>query len=301
MPILLDYQRAHRRKKASSVKVKSVHILKYESPEDLSKNLQLVVDTVKDSSIVCIRGLSLTKADQLQLVKDLGDIFSWTPNNETAFAHEYIENHSRNDSTSNSSATEVILGWHMEHVDYDNYTPLVAGVWNMQKFTCSPDVGMTYFMDSRDVYELIFSEDEKDFLRKSKAQWSAIYPGGRKITNSANAVAKHWLDGREQLRLEMHQLSSLELSTLNDAEPTLQEKNIFQDLVAKFISEVFNNEDLRIVHKWNQGDILIPDLYALAHAVTGGFSPDEREFTGFWCYREIPEDQIPGDTVHSSW
>jgi alpha-ketoglutarate-dependent taurine dioxygenase len=171
----------------------------------------------------------------------------------------------------------------------------------MQKFKCSPDVGMTYFMDSRDVYEMLFSPEVKEFLKKSKASWKAIYSGGRQIINEANVVASHWLDGRDQIRLEMHQLSSLELSKFEDKEPTSGQKEHFQDLVSKFISEVYHNEDLRIVHKWHEGDILIPDLHALAHAVTGGFSPEEREFVGFWCYSHIPETQIPGATVHASW
>lgn len=278
-----------------------VDLLEYQTIEDLNNNLDLVAAMLNTSAIVGIRGLNLTKSEQLKLVKDLGDIFSWTPNNTTTFNHEYVENHSRNKSISSSLGDEVILGWHMEHVDYDQYTPLVAGVWNMKKFKCSSDVGMTYFMDSREIYEILFSESEKEFLKKSRASWQAIYSGGREIINEADVVTNHWLDGREQIRLEMHQLSSLKLSKFEDEEPTLDQKEYFQELVSKFILEVYHNEDLRIVHKWREGDILIPDLYALAHAVTGGFSPEEREFIGFWCYSYVPEIQIPGSTVHPSW
>lgn len=160
--------------------MRSVDLLEYQTIEDLNNNLDLVAAILSTSSIVGIRGLNLTKSEQLKLVKDLGDIFSWTPNNTTTFNHEYIENHSRNQSVSLSLGDEIILGWHMEHVDYDEYTPLVAGVWNMQKFKCSPDVGMTYFMDSRDVYEVLFTSEEKEFLKKSKASWEATYSGDRK-------------------------------------------------------------------------------------------------------------------------
>jgi alpha-ketoglutarate-dependent taurine dioxygenase len=272
----------------------------YTSAQELYSNLDSVLEELKASSIVCIRGLNFSREDQLELVKILGDVAGWTPNTSTNFNHQYTESHSSSPSLPGSEGSQIILKWHMEHIDYDNYSPIVAGVWNMQKFTCSPDVGMTYFIDSRNIYEMLFSEEEKKFLRKSEASWLGLYPENRQLLNNANVVTNHWLDSREQIRLEMHQISTLDLFKFDGQDPTDEQKDYFQLMVAKFVSEVYTNEDLRIVHQWREGDILIPDLHCLAHAVTGGFSPEQREFTGLWCFAGSPE-KLSEDELHPSW
>ena len=35
--------------------------------------------------------------------------------------------------------------------------------------------------------------------------------------------------------------------------------------------------------------LVIPDLFKLAHAVTGGFKSEDREFRGIWGYKNIPQ------------
>ena len=263
-------------------------------------DIPAVAETFKESSIVCIRGTNATKAEQLEITKRLGDVLDWTPNTKTDFLHEYTENHSRNPSAPSSAGDDIVLSWHIEHPDYDNYNPLVAGVWNMQKFTCSSDVGMTYFMDSRDVYEGLFSEEEKDFLRKAESSWVEMYSEDREITNNAKVVARHWIDGRELIRLEMHQLPTVKLFKFDGQDPTEEQEAFFQKMVSKFVDEVDTNADLVLAHHWQEGDILIPDLHTMIHAVTGGFSPEEREFTGYWCYINIEEATKTG-AVHPSW
>ncbi len=280
--------------------MKIVEPLTYSSLEELKSDIQKIKTELKTFPIVGVRGLKISKDEQLQLAKDLGDLFNWTPNNTTEFKHEYTENHSTNPQLEKSLGQEIMLNWHLEHVDYDNYSPLVVGVWNMYKYTCSPEVGMTYFIDSREIYSLIYTEDEKSFLRNCIYSWLQPYPNDLTLENTAKIVSTHWLDGREQIRLEMHHLSTLKLLKYENSDPTEDQKNIFNGLVARFVDEVYSNEDLRIVHKWQEGDILIPDLYALAHAVTGGFSPEEREFSGYWCYLNSPEN-LNSSNAHPSW
>lgn len=277
-----------------------VRPLHFTSLEELKLNLDLVKNEFISSSIVCVRGLKITKEEQLELVKNLGDIFFWTPNSSSSFNHQYTESHTGNISIPNSTGEQVILGWHMEHIDYDNYTPLVAGVWNMEKFICSSDTGMTYFMDSREIYKKIYTEEEKIFLEKCVTIWTQNYSDNRIFTNTANLVANHWLTEEKQIRLEMHYMPTLKLYTYNENPPTAAEEELFKALVDRFISTVYENEDLRIVHKWEEGDVLIPDLHCLVHAVTGGFTPDQREFTGYWCYLNSPEN-LESDKLHPSW
>lgn len=281
--------------------MKTVSPIFYSSLDELKLDLNTIKNRYISDSIVLIRGLHLSKDDHLSLVKALGDVMGWTPNTKTDFNHRYNESHVTNTKLDNSLPEDLILGWHLEHVDYDPYSPLVAGVWNMQKFKCDPNAGMTYFMDSRKLYNLLFNESEKNFLRNCTASWEEKYSTGVVVKNEVRVVAPHWITGEEQLRLEMHHVPPLlTLARYEDREPTDSESKYFEELANRFIFEHYKNEDLRIVQKWNEGDILIPDLYSLAHAVTGGFSPQDREFTGLWCYINYPEN-LDSSSVHPSW
>ena len=35
-----------------------------------------------------------------------------------------------------------------------------------------------------------------------------------------------------------------------------------------------------MVHKWQEGDLAVPDLYKLAHSVSGGFVENQRTLQG---------------------
>ena len=278
----------------------NVNLIEVSSKEDLYSRLNEILDVQIKNSIVGIRGVRLTEEEQLQLVRDLGDIAGWFPNNSEPFNHKYIENHSANSSVEASSNDELILSWHLERVDYDEYVLLVAGVWNMRLFNCDPESGKTYFIDSRKVFQKIYSEEEKTFLRGCRAYWVEQTPKGDTRTNYVNIVQPHWKTQEEQIRVELHHMAAIKLHKVNNNDPTLEEIAIFESLMKRFAEEVENNEDLRIIHKWKEGDILIPDLFSLAHAVTGGFDPKDREFTGYWCYTASPSS-VGEDNVPPSW
>jgi alpha-ketoglutarate-dependent taurine dioxygenase len=272
----------------------------YSSKEELYEDLQAVVDVYKKDGIVGIRGLHLDEKEHIQLVKDLGDILGWYPNNSSNFNHQYIENHSTNVKASEiaSDPDEVILRWHLEHVDFDAYIPLVAGVWNMHKFNCNPESGKTYFLDSRRAYETIFSIEEQQFLKKCIATWTEDEAGLEKYETTI--VKPHWITGEDQIRLELHHTEETTLLTVDGNEPTDEDRSLFYVLINRFSDYVTNNEDARIVHKWEEGDILVPDLFTMAHAVTGGFNPEDREFTGYWCYTNAPEN-VTQEQLHPKW
>lgn len=269
------------------------------SKEELKSRLQEILDIQRRDSIVAIRGLNLTEEEQLQLAKNLGDLSGWYPNNSELFNHKYVENHSSSSTVQNSTGDEVILKWHLERVDYDDYIPIVAGVWNMRIFNCDQESGKTYFIDSRKIFKEAFSEEEKEFLRKSRSFWQDAESAAAR-ENRTTTVQKHWLTGEEQIRVEVNYPSSIELDTFDGKVPTSDEQFKFNQLINKFCKEVYENEDLRLVHKWQKGDILIPDLFSLAHAVTGGFDPKNREFTGYWCYLSSPT-VVGEENTHPSW
>jgi alpha-ketoglutarate-dependent taurine dioxygenase len=78
----------------------------------------------------------------------------------------------------------------------------------------------------------------------------------------------------------------VDLVSYKSESPKKSELRYFQTLIRKIEDIVWNNEDIRIVHRWQQGDLVIPDLFKLAHAVTGGFRPEDREFRGIWGYKD---------------
>lgn len=277
-----------------------VNIIEVSSKENLYSRLNEILEVQTKNSIIGIRGVKFTEEEQLQLVRDLGDIAGWFPNNSEIFNHKYVENHSTNSSVNNSLNDEIILNWHLERVDYDEYLLLVAGVWNMRHFNCDPESGKTYFIDSRKIFQKIYNEDEKNFLRGCKASWEEQTLEGNTRTNYVKIVQPHWKTQEEQIRVELHHMDAINLYTINNNDPTLEEKTIFESLMKRFIEEVETNLDLRIIHKWREGDILIPDLFSLAHAVTGGFDPKDREFTGYWCYTTSPSS-VGEDNVPPSW
>lgn len=270
------------------------------SKEELYLRLDELLEIQKNDAIVGIRGLNLTEEEQLQLAKDLGDRSGWFPNNSEKFNHKYVENHNSNQLVENSNGDTVILNWHLERADYDDYIPIVAGVWNMRVFNCDPESGKTYFIDSRKIYQTIYTKDEMDFLKTCRGTWESGDEAPVKRTNYVNVVQNHWLTGEEQIRVEVHHPARVSLYSVKGEPPTDDEKTKFDALLTRFGKEVYENEELRIIHKWQQGDILIPDLFCLAHAVTGGFDPKDREFTGYWCYRSSPE-KAGEDKIHPSW
>lgn len=269
------------------------------SKEELKFRLKEILETQQKNSIVGIRGLRLSEEEQLQLARDLGDIAGWYPNNSESFNHKYVENHSSNNSINNSDNDQIILDWHLERVDYDDYIPIIAGVWNMRIFKSNKESGKTYFIDSRKIFNKIYSNDEKNFLRLCKATWTEKNNNST-YENYVDIVQKHWLSGEEQIRISLHHLSDTELYLLDKNPPSSEEKIKFLELIKRFKAEVDNNEELRIVHKWEEGDILLPDLFCLAHAVTGGFDSKDREFTGFWCYKSSPDFSIE-EKIPPSW
>ncbi len=271
-----------------------------ESKEDLKNKLQDILKIQELESIVVIKGIKLTEDEQLQLVRDMGDITGWFPNNSEDFNHKYVETHSYSKDKQDVGNDQIILSWHLEHVDYDEYIPLVAGVWNMRVFNCDPESGKTYFIDSKKIYNEIYTEEEKDFLRKCKAKWIEIKPDGRNITNYVDIVQPHWKTKEEQIRVELHYFNATSLHLFQGFEPNKDQIDTFHNLINRFEAEVRQNENLRIVHKWEEGDILVPDLFSLAHAVTGGFKSEDREFTGYWCYLSSPE-KTEKEKIQPSW
>lgn len=263
------------------------YIINYTNKKDFKDNINFYLEKFKEHSVICFRDINLSFNQQQELAISLGDLFGWVPNtkymqsennaNKYAVNSSYEEDHSKVDHSSRGK-DDIIITWHMEHAWSDN--PTVAGLWNMQIFNCDSESGKTYFLDTSKIWKMLSKEDQ-EFLLKCK---SFYYSEGNKYI--VDSIKKHWLTNEYVINIDLDnsEPDNVYLSTFQDLSPTEEDIKTFNKIMNFVIDQVHNNEDIRIVHRWKQGDILVPDLHKLAHTVTGGFSPDQRYFKGIWTY-----------------
>jgi alpha-ketoglutarate-dependent taurine dioxygenase len=255
--------------------------IEYKGLSDIKENMSTYLDKFKKDHILIFRNANLDFDQQEEVVRVLGDGFGWFPNTSKGLIGRYIEDHAPNVNLTEHNQDETVVGWHIEHPYLNNF--IVAGVWNNLIFTTHNEAGKTYFMDTTKVFNKL-PEDWKDFLKKSEVySYSYAY---HKAMISCKVIENHWLTNDPVIRYQLHRVEPdyHSLKLFDNREPTEEEKAKWLEIGNWIINEINSNEDLRIVHKWQQGDLVIPDLHRLAHAVTGGFNPKDRKFTGIWTY-----------------
>lgn len=268
--------------------MKNTEIIEFPGIQNVLDNIDIYKKKFLKDSLIVFRNANLTYEDQsffhAELAKRLNYNILISPENK---ADKYIENHSKRRLIDVAKQDDILLGWHVEHVYYKN--PIVISTWNMTKFTTNSENGKTYFVDCEKAYNEM-PEHWRNFLARCKVNnpgdnsWNTIseYP----------VVKNHWITGNPVLRLviKLNKDDISNLVSVDDKDPTSAEKEFFEEISVWLGDYVYNNEEARIVHKWQQGDILMVDIFKLAHAVTGGFKPEDREFIGMWGYKD-PKDK----------
>jgi alpha-ketoglutarate-dependent taurine dioxygenase len=127
-------------------------------------------------------------------------------------------------------------------------------------------------------------EDSQEFLKKCTGN---AYDNNRtEQMLEYNPIGYHWLTKEPVIRLMFPELEvgKNDLKFYDGVKATSEQNDKFLK-IAKEIHQLVELDDTnRIVHKWQKGDVIIPDLYKGAHAVTGGFNPEDRKFTGIWSF-----------------
>jgi alpha-ketoglutarate-dependent taurine dioxygenase len=104
---------------------------------------------------------------------------------------------------------------------------------------------------------------------------------------SRQAVEPHPASGRKTLRvcpcgapwgIQDH------LVLWNDQKPDEVALEYFNEIMLKVIDEITYNSERQMWHAWDEGDLVIPDLFRTAHGVRGGMQEGERRFRGNWCF-----------------
>lgn len=267
----------------------NLELLYANSLEELKALIPVIADKWQKEVVVGVRGPNLTELEQLSFTKFLGDYIGWFPNQSSSFSQRYQENHDKNIKKSKTTGDEIALNWHLEYVNYP--VPILGATWNMIKFLCDTEKGKTYFVDSSKIFKSMDSS-MREFALRCVGTWHSISGVGPYYAATAQ---QHPINSDLVLRIDISntvsELSSL--YTVDNRPPTDEERLEYVELRDYFLDQIHNNEDIRVVHRWQQGDILIPNMFKAVHAVTGGFESKDREFIGYWAFpSEPPEDNL---------
>lgn len=265
----------------------------YTEPIHVS-SLEEMVDAIplhfagyENKHVLAFRGANLNKEDQLIFSIVLGDYFNSVvksgyifPNSDEKQEYRYTENHATNGFKLEQGPNDIGLGWHIEHPYFNE--PIIFATWNNLIFKCSPESGKTYFYDSCYLYETL-TQGQRDFLEK------CIFLNKDRFGNDTytKIVRPHWISGKPTIRADFKthiRVENINLSSFDGRTPTEAENKEYASILNLLNERVHTDEDNRIVHKWNEGDLVVPDMFKLYHAVTGGFRPEDRLFTGLWSY-----------------
>jgi alpha-ketoglutarate-dependent taurine dioxygenase len=170
--------------------------------------------------------------------------------------------------------------------------PAIGATWNMEKFTCDGDAGRTLFVNISDVYDT-FNDDDTSFLKKCEISAFPSWDNPKNIEQQPvqhNAVELYEPSGRYALRMNAvfkYEKDSFYLERFDGREPSEEENERFYELALKFTKLVHFDEDLQQIHSWEENDLVVVDLFLMAHAVFGGFKSSERSFYGMWAHRRL--------------
>ena len=257
--------------------------IKVSSMVDVLSSIDDIVKVFSEEGLLVIKGHRFSLDDQVLLASRLGDIFDWnvyTGVEQTVLNSAiYPGGHSENpDASYDHTRDEYKLDWHIEQVFYKD--PVLAGIWNMTKFTAEPGAGSTRFVDSIKLYSDLDKNDQ-DFLAKSVVSWEKQMPLS-KGPFYTNVVSPHPLNGDPTLRLEVDQGCDKmpELHAWGGDKATEGQILRFASIAKSIKSTLMQDEEIRYVQTWEEGDLLLVDLFRMYHAVMGGFGYDQRTFTG---------------------
>lgn len=258
--------------------------IEYPGIKEIIKNINFYKEKFLNDSIIVFRNANLSLDQQREFHLSLGKHFNWT----TASNWYYEENHEKNPAVGVAGCDEIMLNWHVEHFYYSN--PIIVGTWNMFNFSCSSECGKTYFVDTSLIYKIL-NKDMQNFLKSCILDNS----GMEKISMFAKSplyspVVEHWATKNPVIRLPLHD-RDVKIDSVNGNIPTDKDYEQFETITKEIKDIVRNNQDIRIVQKWQQGDLVLMDAFKLAHAVTGGFDSKDRTFFGIWGHRDPIDDK----------
>lgn len=259
--------------------------VKYPGHEEFFKNISEYVEQFLRGEVIAFRGANCSAEEQLKIMQALGDELNWWPNTVMSGPRGsrdpfYYETHHQNmNENKTANKDSLMLGWHLEHVELDS-EQYVGAAWSMNLFDCDPDSGKTMFVDVAKVFESLDPRDQA-FLHGAETR---LIPMDEESPASEKYkfVQPHWYLEIPVPRAVLNGSHVTELVSIHGKTANDEEKARFTEIFNRFVYEVTENKDNRWVHSWQKGDLLILDVFRLAHAITGGFDKNQRTLKGIF-------------------
>ena len=266
----------------------TINTTEFVSIEEIKSNPDKYKEMYLKNKIIVFRNANLNKEQQTELMIFFGDLLGWFPNSKNTNPSDYTEDHHKHmNNNKNIEKDELMLNWHTEHVQNEEDSYLGA-TWRMEKFQCPEDSGHTYFVDMTRMFQDLSKEDQ-DFISKCKNMLQTTemrYEEGQAkeipIVKEFDAVKNHPITGEKTIRLSLFSPDPKQnsLFEIDGRKPNEEEKDRYRKIIVWICKEVWTNTEIRMVLKWQQGDVAVPDLFKLAHAVSGGFIQNQRTLQG---------------------
>ena len=260
----------------------------YVSVEEIVLSPRKYVDAFLSGGIVVFKEINASVEGQQKILQAFGDKIGWYPNSQNSLIkHSYTESHEASIKRMEKDAEqkdEVLLSWHIERAGSKN--PQVGSAWNMQRFRCEHGSGSTLFYDCSKLFNEL-DKDDQEFLLDCKIT-GPTEDGLRLSDFIRNAIGVHPYTKQLVVRICPATMEFQKLALFRNNEPTPEQSKRFEELANNVAEKIRKSEDKWMKWDWSEGDLLIPDLFKMAHCVMGGFKQGERIFTGQWCYSKLP-------------
>lgn len=294
-------------------------------PSDVEKNPLHYVDLYKSSGVVAFRRMGASEQDVVTVCRAMSPHLGWVycVRDPKEMAWPYLQDHDKRidvvTQEGRNGSDTTLIEWHIEGVSMKY--PQYGGAWNMFNFKAAPGTGSTGFVDMCQLYDDL-DTDVRSFFDKSEiihfCNWtvpptpemseqfkSSVKTGSKIIyskdgdgyvaSHSRPAVSAHPATGRPTLRTcPCNNMFGLQehLLLVDDRPATEDEREYFAQQMSKIRWEICENEDRQKWYFWEEGDLLIVDLFRMAHGVRAGYEQGQRTFQGYWLH-EVGVPEVP--------
>lgn len=244
-------------------------------------NFVNIADAVRIHGVVGLRVPEKERKSTLldELTGEVGTLLGWSTEGGSGELFKYREDHSTIEHLSVTGMETPLVPWHVSGIHGEKHH---AGVfWEMEKFSAPKGSGKTGFFDCEYLCKII-SPKWKELLRSAKVVHLDGYH-----TKPRSAIEINPLTGNEAIRIRTDSDQCEEkLFSVDEREPTESEQLIFRQISIWAFFNARSNTQHQYFWEWQEGDVVIVDLFRMAHSVFGGFLPGQRVLVGNWAFYE---------------
>ena len=257
--------------------------------QTINKNIDYFAKQFLLNGVLFFDDLKIDKNQEWQLMCLLGDKIGFLPNSSflgpvLPYASGHDEDHKNTFERYNKNKlnNEIFIEWHLENLHKE--IPQVAALWNMTTFSCLKDSGKTGFINMCKLYSIL-PDDLKYFLNDLNIKLT--------FNTDMFGVQKANVQGKEKRAIQNHPYTNkpvLRIPLYDDEYTFLSDfdKEIINSIQSTISSAIEDQSPYVDWIEWKQNDVVIVDLFVMAHAVKGGFYLGERIFSRIWAYESDP-------------